>query len=126
MSWEEELSKELPKVELHLHLDGSLSPGKFWFNKNIIFKETTATRKWIIYIAVQSTCCYFSKILSHVFFKQTLLEFIARRASARKIALPVSDPINQIEKWLHHQKKTTSQLDPTNGYELLEKILNRC
>ena len=25
--WEEELAKELPKVELHLHLDGSISPG---------------------------------------------------------------------------------------------------
>ncbi len=36
---------------------------------------------------------------------------------ARKIALPVSDPINQIEEWLHCQKKTASQSDPANGYE---------
>ena len=25
-----EFVAKLPKIELHLHLDGSLSPGKFW------------------------------------------------------------------------------------------------
>ena len=33
MDWEEKLAKELPKVELHLHLDGSISPGIIFSNQ---------------------------------------------------------------------------------------------
>ena len=44
-------------------------------------------------------------------------EFIARQAAIRKISLPVSDPINQIETWLHHRKKAASLSDPLNKYE---------
>ena len=36
MDWEEKLAKELPKVELHLHLDGSISPGNIMFDQIFI------------------------------------------------------------------------------------------
>ena len=42
-------------------------------------------------------------------------EFIARKAKERNITLPVPDPVNQLEKWLHNQKKSAAQKDPANG-----------
>ena len=33
--------------------------------------------------------------------------------------LPVPDPVNQLEMWLHQQKKTAAQRDPSNRQELL-------
>ena len=49
-------------------------------------------------------------------------EFITKRAKERNITLPVPDPVNQLEKWLHNQKKTASQKDPANGYAMNHKF----
>ena len=35
-SWESEFVAELPKIELHLHLDGSLSPGENFLKYDLL------------------------------------------------------------------------------------------
>ena len=101
-NWEEKLAKELPKVELHLHLDGSISPGQFKQISGKTYKNLDII--WNISKKFQQKFCYHFES-----------EFIARRAKERNITLPVPDPVNQLEKWLHNQKKSASQKDPANG-----------
>ena len=56
-----------------------------------------------IIIKIHKICLYFK------------IEFIARKAKDRNITLPVPDPVNQLVKWLHNQKKSAAQKDPANG-----------
>ena len=47
-----EFVAKLPKIELHLHLDGSLSPGKFQHEDAIKYKSWFLGKVWLYVIHI--------------------------------------------------------------------------
>ena len=89
----DEIAAQLPKVELHLHLDGSLSKGK----------EREINQPL--------------KNGSVVFLIVLLAGFIGGRASARGIQLPDEQ---DIEGWLQRQKTASLAKNPSNKVRLIK------
>ena len=49
-----EFVAKLPKIELHLHLDGSLSPGKFQHEDAIKYKSWFLGKVWLYVILLNN------------------------------------------------------------------------